>query len=436
MNPIKTPQELLLEQAGIPHLAGGGGLAAGAKQLFETAVKRFKAVNGRAPNAGELAQLEHHATSFSAPTSTVTRPGMSTEARAFHELSTDPNLMFPEGPDPFLTQAMLGRTPKGTRLRPKPADINDPQVMANIEARQQAGTLTDEIVNPSSITPSADYLANMAKSIEDTALAGGSLDKLKLNFAQKHGRYPTEDELNALIADWNVVRHPYSEKGLSVVGERPPTAKGMAPWKQEAREAGIPESFINKPPSDYPAYLTDELMLQKGYVPAKKEGGQITPNQMAHEMLACGGAPQKFAGGGVSIPWPTTMQQMEQQTSVPATVQRIWDEQSKYEPTLVARTPGLTERTQDLVAKLSPKAAQRLFGTNEDANSVDKILRFVNPISAVTGTVDAFKEASEAAAQGDVPGAFGSYYGGLLGALPAGPAVKGTAGKILKKIKK
>ena len=296
VNPIKTPQEILLEQAGIPHMAGGG-LSGGASQLFEAAVKKFRQITGRAPTAQEMVELQKHASGFSIPSSPVTRPGMSTEARAFHELRTDPNLMNPEGPDPFLTQAMLGRTPKGTRLQPKPADINDPQVMANIEARQQAGTLPDEIVNPSSITPTADYLANMSKSIEDTALSGGALDKLKQAFVKQHGRYPNEDELNALIADWNAVRHQYGEQGVSVVGLRPPTAKGMSEWRQQARTEGIPESALNKPPADYPGYLTEELMLQKGYVPAKKTGGHISAEQMAHEMLAHGKTPQRFAGG-------------------------------------------------------------------------------------------------------------------------------------------
>lgn len=330
VNPIKTPQEILLEQAGIPRMAGGGGLSAGAKHLFESAVKKFRTMTGRAPNQQELQAIEAQALKFSAPTSGL-RSGMSAPARASHELNTTLREEDMFGADPFLTQAMLGRTPKGTWAKPKPMDITNPQVGQRIEAKQLSGELADDLPNVESITPTADYLARQSKSIENALLEGGALDKLKTGFYKQNGRYPNEDELNALVADWNAARHQYSAQGISVIGERPPTAKGMADWRAKAREAGVQESAINKPPADYPAYLKEELSLQRGelpttavkekkakvrpdvepistYVdengqtinvyPGKKTGGYISPDMMRAELTAHGKPVKKFKGGG------------------------------------------------------------------------------------------------------------------------------------------
>ena len=112
-NPIKTPQQMLLEQAGIPHLAGGSAVAkeltAGARMLVENAIKKFKAVTGRAPTANEVAQLEQHAQSLSKPTTPASKLSPEAqEANAQYLLSNNPNYTHPDDVrDPFVVQ--IGR---------------------------------------------------------------------------------------------------------------------------------------------------------------------------------------------------------------------------------------------------------------------------------------------------------------------------------------
>ena len=59
LNPIKSPQEMLLQSAGIPHMADGGATG-DIKGPFNKAVAKFKVIFNRAPNAEEMAQIEAH----------------------------------------------------------------------------------------------------------------------------------------------------------------------------------------------------------------------------------------------------------------------------------------------------------------------------------------------------------------------------------------
>lgn len=312
INPFKLPRELLFEMAGIPSMAGGGKPAAAAEmyKLITQAIERYTKKFGRPPNPEDVQALKQHAKEISQKAEIKTDP--ATQARARHEMATDPNLINPEGPDPFLTQATTGRTVKGTYLKPKVQDINDPNVRQNIEIKQAAGELED--VLPESITPSADYMARMGSAVENQALASGKtpmIDKLKAAFYAKNKRYPTDEELEVMIAEFNPARHQYGEKGAMIVGERPPTATGMADWRQRARTEGIPEAYLEKPPADYPKYLQDALNLYRGVQPGTKplsnarinpdrsyaDGKAVqpmTPREMQAMMVAYGQRPRNF----------------------------------------------------------------------------------------------------------------------------------------------
>lgn len=300
--------------------------------IIKKAVQNFRAIHGRSPSASELAQIERQASTFAAPTSGL-RTGPSAAPRASYELATDLNLINPDtARDPFLTKMLTGRTTKGTNLRPMTQDINDPSVMKNIETKQMAGELDEVLPNPQSTTPTADYLAQQSSAIENEALSGGAYDKLKEGFAQKFGRYPDEDEMNALIADFNPARHQYGAEGVGIMSERPPTAKGMTEFRNRARAEGVPETYLTERAAKYPQYIKDELEIQRGVLPAtgikeakkrlpkevepvdfyidengnvvkiyptmKADGGQITPRDMLAEMIVNKVTPQKFAGGG------------------------------------------------------------------------------------------------------------------------------------------
>lgn len=297
MNPIKSPREMLLEMAGIPSMSAGRLVGRDMMEQVAKAIARYKRTYGKEPPAADVQELKKHVMSLSKPSSTL-RTGPEAEARAFHELATDPNLMFPTGPDPFLTKAMTGRTVKGTYLKPKVQDINDPNVMQNIERAQEAGTLEAiPVEGQASITPSADYMARMAQGIENAKLSAGKtplIDKLKQDFFSRHKRFPTDEELDMIIAEFNPSRHQYGEAGAAIVGERPPTAKGMADWKQRARTEGIEERYLERPPSEYPQYLKDELMLLQGQVPRKAEGRSV--RDMEAEMASQGRTPQRLRG--------------------------------------------------------------------------------------------------------------------------------------------
>lgn len=301
--------------------------------IIKKAIGNFRAIHGRTPNAAEMAQLEKQALTFTQPTSGL-RTGMSAAPRASFELGTDLNLINPDtARDPFLTKMTTGRTTKGTNLRPIAQDVSDPSVIKNIEAQQMGGQLDELIPGASqgSVTPSADYFAEVSQNIENSALQGGAMDKLKKAFYDKQGRYPDEDELNAIVAEFNPARHQYGEQGIGIMSQRPPTAKGMTDWRNAARNEGIEESYLTKRQGNYPQYIQDELTIQRGEVPTsalkdkkkrykevapidfyidengnpvkiyptmKAEGGQITPRDMLAQMIVNQVTPQKFAAGG------------------------------------------------------------------------------------------------------------------------------------------
>jgi hypothetical protein len=395
---------MLAELAGIPRMAAGKAVAGQFDKAIAGAVAKFKQLYGKSPTAQEMQALQSHVQGLSNPTSPILRSGPSAYPRAAYELATDPNLINPDmARDEFLTKMTTGRTTKGTNLRPVVEDINDPSVVKNIEAQQL------EEGARSSITPSADYFGEVSTNIENAALQGGAFDKLKAEFVKKFGRYPNADETNQIIADYNIMRAQYGPKGNAVVNERPGTAKGMKEYRTEARNEGIQESALMKPPSDYPQYLKDELELERGILPAKgmqeakkripkdvqptdfyiddqgnlvkvfptmkAEGGQITPQEMLHQMIVAGQTPQKLAGGGR----PGIVELDEWTVS----------QQDPYgmAPKMQAYEPGIRERATDAIAPYLEKMGMTPRRAREQAGVVTGDMGSMDPqsIAAKTG---------------------------------------------------
>lgn len=356
MNPIKTPQEMIYEEAGIPHLAGGGNpLSPGATGLLKSAIKRFAAVFGRSPNSEELSQLEAHANKFSFPTNTApanlkrleaTTPAQNlmvdAEGRAYqpiHSIDQNKRLLAPEeaagyntdpfgssaanfrareglyapdvkafeSRDPFLTEAMTGRSTTRTRQKPFTTSIDElAQNKAHLENKGIYGDVAD--VAPGdyptqSITPSADYFAEMAAKIEAAKLP----TNIRSTLRDALKREPTEDEINAAIANLNVARHDYTGKGAAIFGERPqsvfsrPTkaeAAELADWRQRAIDSGQSRTSVMDSPRHIQErtpnlYQEMELGPDTGFA----QGGSTSPKQMRADMMVRG-----YADGGVSIP--------------------------------------------------------------------------------------------------------------------------------------
>lgn len=334
VNPIKTPQEMMYEQAGIPHMSiGGSTLTAGAKMLMEQAVKRFKSLTGRHPNAEELAQIEQHAAGFSKPTA---EPSMSTAEAKWR--AKDPNYLNPDDTrDPLVIKQMTGRTKSGTKNPVKTEDVHaNPVVEADTPlaaqevtesslSKSEVPSIADEGAHPGmmaddtpvsestfkpSTTPSADYFANTSQAIENAAMnekypttSKTVYDVLQEKFFKEHGRRPTPDEWEVIVAEYNPGRTNYrggeitgytSGAGYDPLISRPGTARGLDAWRQTGRDFGIKENYLVKNPEKYTDEMKNALELLREH---KKNGGQITPTQMAHEMLVHGRSPQKFAKG-------------------------------------------------------------------------------------------------------------------------------------------
>ena len=427
--------------AGIPRMAAGKAVVGQFDRAIAGAVAKFKQLYGKSPSAQEMEALKSHVQGLSSPTSPVLRSGMSAQPRAAYELATDPNLINPDmARDEFLTKMTTGRTTKGTNLRPMVEDITDPTVVKNIEGQQ----LEEGARN--SITPSADYFGEVSTNIENAALQGGAFDKLKQGFFEKFGRYPDADETNALIADFNPARHQYGSKGVSVVGERPGTAKGMSEYRNQARNEGLAETYLTKRPGNYPQYLQDELELQKGILPAKgmkearkkrasdieptdfyiddegnlvkvfptmkAEGGQITPEEMMHQMILAGQEPQRFAAGG-----RPGIKELDAWTT---------SQKDPYDfaPKMQAYEPGFRERATDAIAPYLEKIGMEPRRAYEQASTITGRDTLMSP-ATIFDPIAPF-EAAQELAQGNPVGAGLTLAGFIPGAAAATKAIKKT----------
>jgi hypothetical protein len=209
--------------------------------------------------------------------------------------------------DPFLTEAMTGRKPSGTYQKPFTTNVDDLAAQkAQLESKGVYGghTATEPGDMPvQSTTPSADYFAERAAALENRALP----DNLVSSLRKQLGRQPTEDEINAYIANLNVLGMDYTGKGASSFGLRPEMPKGrpnkakqaeIDKWKQFGVDSGQSRSAVDASGSDlrnrYPSLQRE---VEWGPEPEFKKGGSTTPEEMRHMMLAYGKTPQKFKDG-------------------------------------------------------------------------------------------------------------------------------------------
>ena len=232
-------------------------------------------------------------------------PQWNPETKRFERETTNEMAFDPR--DPFLTEAMTGRSPSRTRQKPFTVSIDD--LMQNKAALENQGVYGDVAnVGPGdypgqSTTPSADFFANMASKIEAAKLPTNIQSTLR----EQLGRQPTEDEVNAAIANLNVAGHDYTGKGAAIFAERPPTKRGtltaaekakLAEWRQQAIDSGMSRTAVNASPSDLAAKFPGITAEQElGPALPFKHGGGVHPDDLRAEMIVHGYEPKKYAAG-------------------------------------------------------------------------------------------------------------------------------------------
>jgi hypothetical protein len=231
---------------------------------------------------------------------------------------------------------------------------------------------------------------------------------LKKAFYENQGRYPDEDELNAIIAEFNPARHQYGSQGVGIMSQRPPTAKGMTDFRNAARNEGVEESYLTKRQGNYPQYIQDELAIQRGELPAtalkekkkrykdvepidfyidengnpvkiyptmKAEGGQITPRDMLAQMLVNQVTPQKFKNGG-----QPGIKELDEWTA-------SQNDPYNMAPRFQAYEPGVRERATDAVAPYLEKIGMTPRRAREQASVLTGYQGGMDPygVTAKTG---------------------------------------------------
>ena len=68
LNPIKTPTQMMYEQAGIPHYGRGGDVVGQFANRIQDAIRKYTKAVGHPPSAEEVKQLEDHIRTLSQPT--------------------------------------------------------------------------------------------------------------------------------------------------------------------------------------------------------------------------------------------------------------------------------------------------------------------------------------------------------------------------------
>ena len=68
INPIKTPTQMMYEQANLPHYGKGGDVVGKFASRIQDAIRRYTKAVGKPPSAEEVKQLEDHIRSLSSPT--------------------------------------------------------------------------------------------------------------------------------------------------------------------------------------------------------------------------------------------------------------------------------------------------------------------------------------------------------------------------------
>ena len=194
---------------------------------------------------------------------------------------------------------------------------------------------------------------------------------------------------------------------LEEAGAKIPTSNGMLKTPQQLlmEETGLPQKFA--------------------------EGGSVlvTPEDMLAELLQKGQLPSHFAAGGSAEKTsPELAKLLDRLYS-----QQIYSGELPPEPTFQAQPVTPTSWTRDKFANvIGEKPADRLFGTGSEGQKTEYLpLQFLNPVSAVTESIEAIPETARQLHEGNTMGA--GLTAGLtgLGALPFVKPVK----NIIKKIK-
>lgn len=196
LNPIKTPKELLMEEANIPHYDLGGvvkGISKGVYQQFgkriEEAIRRYVRATGKMPTSEEVAQLEQHIKSLStkAPEAPQTVARLQAETPAANKLvdargrpyeaiknPKTGKLETPEKARGFTVRNEFGSEPANMRAREglyDPAHVNvfgeDPFLSVTNTGRLPSRTWLK------SYTPSTEELAQRELQAAETGVDDG-----------------------------------------------------------------------------------------------------------------------------------------------------------------------------------------------------------------------------------------------------------------------
>jgi hypothetical protein len=112
LNPIKTPTQMMYEQAGIPHYGKGGDVVGQFASRIQDAIRKYTKAVGKPPSAEEVKQLEDHIRSLSKPTGNAPQ----TMARTQQQTPFSNQLVDASGrPYPAVT------TPEGRTITPERA---------------------------------------------------------------------------------------------------------------------------------------------------------------------------------------------------------------------------------------------------------------------------------------------------------------------------
>lgn len=142
LNPIKTPKEMLMDQANIPHFDVGGMVKRIGEPLFKQfeqrireAIRRYTQSTGKAPTPQEVAALEDHIRSLSqkAPETPVTKARALAETPAADKLVDARGRPYSTMPDPRTGKPTTPERAQGYTTKDQFA--MDP---ANIAARKEA----------------------------------------------------------------------------------------------------------------------------------------------------------------------------------------------------------------------------------------------------------------------------------------------------------
>jgi hypothetical protein len=173
-------------------------------------------------------------------------------------------------------------------------------------------------------------------------------------------------------------------------------------------------------------------MNESGIMPSFADGGsvQMSPQDMLAELFINNREPEHFAKGGQAETMsPEFAELLDRLYS-----QQIYGGDMPPEPTFQAQPVTATSWMRDKFASaIGEKPADRLFGTGSEGQKTEYLpLQFLNPVSAVTETLDAFPAAASSLNQGNTLGAGITVGAAGLGTLPFVKPVK----QIIKKIKR